>query len=753
MASFVAEVLTSAGQQETQEVLTTLQQLSKKVENSKIQLYDAITNKYVDFSPTFKTTEEMVESFENLSKEIHSISDKIQNEIKNQLNLSTGEFQVLSCRLKEVTAVQTILQKLVKIQDNMECVSSAHMTQKYVSAANAIISIHDLLAAPVHDAEKEIKIMSALQTEYRVQKEKFIFDLGDKWKEMVIWEIPTDANKTCELRIVGGSDRDIVLSEIVQAMAKMVVLDRHLNVFGERVLNCFVKPLLASRDSVIKDASSGHLKVLQISPNEAIKEEHPTPQELFPKLLKILNFLNQNLLNITVDLVDCDGQEYKCGLMEKLNELHVADKILQSVVQDCLSHAIPSCSRDLEGFAAIIEKTEGFQTQLLNMKFVSDSNSILTDYVHNVNVLYANKKCQCILEKAQQLLKSEVHNTVLVCDDKPLGDLPNLGSDGPGAKKQRKIELSAENRLSTNTFRFPTCRISACVQQLMYLAYETLHEATDSSEQCAIQLFYAVRNLFELFCSVFPTYHRQSLASLPQLTALHHNNCMFIAHHLITLGHQFRTKLPHALNPTFVDLVTKVRRIGTESFLEQLSTQKNQLLESLNGAKGFNSVSEDEGYFDAEKAIKQALHQLNHLQNIWQDVLPLNIYKKAMGTLLNSVIEEIINCIVVLEDISADDAQQLSTLLTVVTDRAGTLFTAVDVKVNTTVELQRNVRRWQKLQELNIILNASLHEISDRWADGKGPLAIEFSANELKQLIRALFQNTDRRAAVLVKIR
>lgn len=70
-----------SGQQETQEVLTTLQQLSKKVENSKIQLYDAITNKYVDFSPTFKTTEEMVESFENLSKEIHSISDKIQNEV------------------------------------------------------------------------------------------------------------------------------------------------------------------------------------------------------------------------------------------------------------------------------------------------------------------------------------------------------------------------------------------------------------------------------------------------------------------------------------------------------------------------------------------------------------------------------------------------------------------------------------------------------------------------------------------------
>ncbi len=52
----------------------------------------------------------------------------------------------------------------------------------------------------------------------------------------------------------------------------------------------------------------------------------------------------------------------------------------------------------------------------------------------------------------------------------------------------------------------------------MTLAYETLHEAVESSPQCAIQLFYAVRNIFELYCGVFPTYHRQSLATLPQLT-------------------------------------------------------------------------------------------------------------------------------------------------------------------------------------------------------------------------------------------
>ena len=39
------------------------------------------------------------------------------------------------------------------------------------------------------------------------------------------------------------------------------------------------------------------------------------------------------------------------------------------------------------------------------------------------------------------------------------------------------------------------------------------------------------------------------------------------------------------------------------------------------------------------------------------------------------------------------------------------------------------------------------------WGGGKGHLGMEFQAEQVKQLIRALFQNTERRAAVLAKIK
>lgn len=63
-----------------------------------------------------------------------------------------------------------------------------------------------------------------------------------------------------------------------------------------------------------------------------------------------------------------------------------------------------------------------------------------------------------------------------------------------------------------------------------------------------------------------------------------------------------------------------------------------------------------------------------------------------------------------------------------------------------------HVRHWVKLQQTSTILNASMAQIAEQWADGKGPLTLNFRAEDIRHLIRALFQNTDRRASVLSTI-
>lgn len=62
------------------------------------------------------------------------------------------------------------------------------------------------------------------------------------------------------------------------------------------------------------------------------------------------------------------------------------------------------------------------------------------------------------------------------------------------------------------------------------------------------------------------------------------------------------------------------------------------------------------------------------------------------------------------------------------------------------------VKNWTKLTQLATILDASLIEITEMWAEGKGPLTLNYKADEIKHLIRALFQNTKHRQTCLASI-
>jgi len=325
----------------------------------------------------------------------------------------------------------------------------------------------------------------------------------------------------------------------------------------------------------------------------------------------------------------------------------------------------------------------------------------------------------------------------------------------PGLEHAVKSEFdSTDQVLKPHTFRFPACQISASTKRLVDQAYELMVEATQSSPYIAAQLLYAVRMMFELYLDVVPIYHKERLEILPQQAAIFHTNCMYIAHHLMTLGHQFKSQLPEAMNGglvTFVDIAVLMRHKGSEQFLGEMREQKKQLLDTLREAGAFQYVAESTAYLvAAETAVKRCLLRLQHLQTVWREVLPSNVYCSALGTLLNTCVDEVITRVIQLEDIPEPSAVHLLAIFGIITDRAPSLFE--DPNTEATPAVHRYVKRWSRFKELMLVLGSSMVDILDRWADGKGPLAHEFTVDQLKHLIRALFQNTERRAQVLAKI-
>ncbi|XP_005102106.1 centromere/kinetochore protein zw10 homolog [Aplysia californica] len=800
MSSFVAKVLEHAGQMEKKAVHVQLDVLLDKLSGLEVEVHQLVENKYSRFLPTLNAAEDLSHTVHQVHSDLASVESKINSEIKGQLSVSTGEFQSLNQQLTEAKTKLAALNYLVEIQDLLQNFSAAVSTKRYSEAAVAVRQLEVLLQQPLSEHDDQISILKEMRVELTILKETLHRALTDAWTDSVRWNVQGGKLSSSQVgRDVVGKTEEVclavscvgegaqVLAETVEGLYMTQSLAGKMKTFTEHVQAQMFPYILERSDFVIDLKPSSSVQTLKISvPDKSgsggnSKNRKPAGNEdevhyrtVFSNVLALLEHLHKMFLHlgfgwqaahetslssslspsVTRDASEMETESSQVatvtgkGTLMSLLGQEVSPWLLDQLCRTVIAKAVPSSAKDLEGFNEVITSTGLLQNKLIELGFIQPDNKTLPDYVQNVNALFASKKCQTLLEEARELMTASLHDSVALPEDKPVGEWPPLL---PGGVKKSKRMEAAGGELSENTLRLPKCRISTTVECLVRTAYETLQEATESSPECATQMYYAVRGLFEIFCLVVPKHHSQSLETFPQVAALHHNNCMYVAHHFLTLAHQFAPRLPATIVPTFVDLIHPIRQSGCEAFRRQLSHQRALLLESLDGAEGFANVEEAANREQSERAIKQVLLQLEHLQKVWKPVLPIDVYKKSMGKLTSAVVERITDCVSLLEDIAQEAGQVLLALLSPLEEEAGRFLTSPgEVPA---AELLRFVPGWPRLSELKVVLEASLQDISDRWAEGKGPLALAYSPNEVKQMIRALFQNTSRRSAVLASIR
>eukprot|EP00049_Salpingoeca_infusionum_P006249 m.103871 g.103871 ORF g.103871 m.103871 type:complete len:204 (-) comp13247_c0_seq9:43-654(-) len=92
-------------------------------------------------------------------------------------------------------------------------------------------------------------------------------------------------------------------------------------------------------------------------------------------------------------------------------------------------------------------------------------------------------------------------------------------------------------------------QIHSCLTKRFYLRCAAVFACSR-----AVELFYGVRDVLDLFRSIAPTKLKKPD---PYHSAILHNDCFYIAHHLLCLGYRYKASLPEDLQAiaTFVDLV------------------------------------------------------------------------------------------------------------------------------------------------------------------------------------------------------
>ncbi|XP_073664294.1 centromere/kinetochore protein zw10 homolog isoform X2 [Tursiops truncatus] len=755
MASFVTEVLAHSGRLEKEDLCTRISRLTQRVEEIKGEVCSMISKKYSEFLPSMQSAQDLVTQVDKLSDDIDLLKSRIESEVRRDLHVSTAEFTDLKQQLERDSVVLSLLRQLHEFSTAIEEYNCALAEKKYVTAAQRLEEAQICLKLLKSRKCFDLKILKSLSMELTIQKQNILYHLGEEWQKLIVWKFPpskdTSNLESClqtELHLCTEPSQKEEktpvppISCVLLAFSLLGELHTKLKSFGQMLLKYILRPLASCPSLFAVIESQPNIIIIRFE-SVMTDLEHPSPSEVFAKIRLVLEVVQKQLLDLPL-VADVENEKTcKIVLAEMLGDM-IWEDLSDCLIKNCLVYSIPTNSSKLQQYEEIIQSTEEFENALKEMRFLKGNTTDLLKYARNINSHFANKKCQDVIVAARNLMTSEIHNTVKITPASKIS-VPDLPSPAEGDKLQvqkvsttqynEAMNLEPENTLDQHSFSLPTCRISESVKKLMELAYQTLLEATTSSDQW------------------------ENLQKLPQLAAIHLNNCMYIAHHLLTLGHQFRLRLAPILcdgTTTFVDLVPGFRRLGTECFLAQMRAQKGELLERLSSARNFSNMDDEDNYSAASKAVRQVLHQLKRLGIVWQDVLPVNIYCKAMGTLLSTTISEIIGRITALEDISTEDGDRLYSLCKTVMDEGPQVFAPLSEE-NKNKKYQEEVPvyvpKWMPFKELMIMLQASLQEIGDRWADGKGPLAAAFSSSEVKALIRALFQNTERRAAALAKIK
>ncbi|CAB3379430.1 Hypothetical predicted protein [Cloeon dipterum] len=702
--SIVAEILSSRGKLEFDDVSAKLVAVQDAVDASVEQAKSFLSSKQKQFRLQQENNSRTLLELQKLSKTMESLKVRIETQTKADIQNTSRELKTLSDGLRKASFKANCMVELQELEHSLKSVQHLSKSQSFYSAAE--ISMKMLQVAKVQK-EIEPEVMKAVKTEAIIAHQQLLHELDSVWKESLVCQ--HDEDGLILVKVVPQP-----LPELVSALQLTGNL-YNLQTFANRLIDL---PISAAMKKTT-NYEVGQGQVTMTVENDNL----PTVVDVLERLAMIFEVLNVPINKEEESLLKPLGAE-------------ISDQFCSMFIEEVLRKSVPATAEERTNFVLhVSQKIEDMHSFLLSAGFLNESQKAIMDYVQNIDLHFINKSCERYLNKTREIIYKDLHNTFeLAIEESKAPEIVD--------------EDQSFSSLSSNTTKFPKCAISMSARELLELVQEILNESSASSGMKAERLYLTARNALEMYCNLAPIHHKKYLDSLPQQAAIFHNNCMYLAHQLILLGPHFSTILSRTLqlqSITFFDIVVKLRKTACQVFLAQMQAQKKQLVELLRESEITQIGESDNLPVKTEKCVRQCLRQMEVLQHVCQPVLPEEIYNKAVGALINSLVEEMIVRVCSVEDIPANAASDLVMVCSLVIDKAPRILTDSN-------KIHQYVKRWRSFEELLHVLGGNLATIEARWAHKNGPLAQEFSAGQVKQLIKALFQNTARRAAVLANI-
>ena len=739
IGSLVSNILQKSSALDDNVIDDSLQKLEKKTITLKGQICEIIKAEYINFDSYVDSTVNLEQKLTELTAEYRRVSNRIEQELKGRLLKSTDKREELKERLQQIETRIISVETLVSIYQNLESSKADIKAEKFVLAAK---KLNDELQK-VEGAKCEAKVCRALVHELTKELSRLNLRLQEEWNRAFVWtprhvhdKTTVDAACNFQLKVhLKAAGAITHLNEVIIAMQMMndsaKLWPKTVQLFGERLLAILLKPTVLYPELRIVKSQQDHGILVRF---ERSNEPSDTT-----KMYKGL----ETIFSVVKLVMPEDCRAEWVQEVGKLTFVELSDLI----IKHRLATSIPKDATQLDEYQTLINRTAEFEKTLVTLGYIGEGCTLLTQYANDVHIHVAAMKCQDILTRARAILMKPIHDTVTVKPQEVLEALAPLCIP-VATTMSGEEDANCKGALDGLTFEFPSCQVSKSVVEFRDLLTQILSDCTHCSTFATVsQLLYSARMAVELFCTVLPCYHGTSIAAIPRAAAVQHNNCMFLAHHLFALGYQFYSRLPEQVNTvstTFVDQAVAVRQLGQECFTSELKKQSAIILDSLKAVPDLKDVSSPGKGEEVDKCVRHVVLHLTQLSRVYAEVLPAGVHRKSVGILLNLLVTRVVSSTLALEDISSTDCTELSRIVEGVIKSGPSVLLGEVETLNTKI-----CPGWSRLEQLATVLNCGLQDIVNAWDSGSGQLAKDFSAQEIRGLIKALFQNTDRRAAAM----
>ncbi|KAE8373483.1 hypothetical protein BDV26DRAFT_285103 [Aspergillus bertholletiae] len=223
-----------------------------------------------------------------------------------------------------------------------------------------------------------------------------------------------------------------------------------------------------------------------------------------------------------------------------------------------------------------------------------------------------------------------------------------------------------------------------------------------------------------------------------------YNDSLYLADQVRNLSEK------HQLSRLYAD-IDALERCGKFAYSKEMQTQRTIVTDLLDGAQGFSQCSEQPFLGECENAISATVDRIHDVYKEWQPILSHSALLQSVGSLVSTAINKIIIEIEELGDISEAQSQQLVSFCNQVSKLEDLFMPETADGVAHVPMTAVYVRNWLKFQYLVNLLESSLADIKFLWLEGE--LRLEFSPEEVVDLIEALFAESDYRRKAIAEIR